>query len=162
MPKKKDTKAEKEPVKTDANETPIYPFGRGKLRGALSNPGFTKDNQPSPEAKKAGKFRAKTLREFLSMAVTDKMTPEFERIVKSICKIYGVERSVIDHKLLIELSIAKRAIKEGDESAYKTLMERAFGKPRTEGWDAPPPQVEDAPDRQKSQIDFGGGTIFEV
>lgn len=135
--------------------------GKGKLRHEDNPKPFTSENQPSPEAKKQGKWKAKTLKEFLTMPVGKSLDPEHEAVIQRLCDAYGVPRDYVDNKLLMELSIAQKAHEQGDEARYKALCDRAFGKPRNEGWDAPPP-VEEAPDRQKSVIDLGNGIIFEI
>ena len=63
---------------------------------------------------------------------------------------------MMDYRMQLE------AAHNGNVQAYKAVTERTDGRPRIE--DGPPPPV--TPDeevvRQKSQIDFGDGMIFEV
>ena len=93
---------------------------------------FSKDYQPSGEAKSAGKRRAKTLREFLSMPLRKgKMAEEYEEFLKECISVYGVSKEDIDIRLFMEMRMTSMALK-GDVQAYKALLDRAIGKPREE------------------------------
>ena len=93
---------------------------------------FTKENQPTPEAKSEGKRVAKSLREFLMMPLKKgKLTKEFDRFLYECVTNYGIPKEEVTVKLFMEMRIASQAVR-GDVQAYKALQDRAFGKPREE------------------------------
>lgn len=89
---------------------------------------FSKDNQPSGEAKKAGKRRAKALKDVCSQLVTGKSKEALE----SLAKYLGLEVDEIDIELALHLKQIQKALNEGDTKAYNSVMDRLKGRPKQE------------------------------
>lgn len=120
---------------------------------------FSKENQPSPEAKSQGKQVAKTLREFLMMPLKKgKLTKEFDKFLNECVTNYGIPKEQVNVRLFMEMRIASMAVK-GDVQAYKALLDRAIGKPREE--QAP---IVDQPtsEEEKTKFILPGGIELEL
>lgn len=130
--------------------------GPGMMNGETGRK-FSKDYQPSREAKKAGIVRAKTLRELLSMPLKSKLPETEEDFIQQVMKTYQVKREEVDLRLFMEMKLAERAYKFGDAIAYKALLDRALGKPMTEQ----PPVIE-TPQGEKSFISLPNGIQIEI
>lgn len=135
--------------------------GKGAMNGNETGRSFTSENQPSPEAKSEGMKRHWSTKKMLE-AVAGKFSDSQTDFAKLTADYYGVTLEQVTVKMIMDFRQLEKAIKKGDTRAYEAVNDRAFGKPRNEGWDAPPPQAEEAPDRQKSVIDLGNGIIFEI
>lgn len=118
---------------------------------------FTSEYQPTPEAKRAGIIRAKTLRELLTMPLNSKLPKTEEEFIKQVMATYNLKREEVDVRLFMEMKLAERVYKHGDAIAYKALLDRAFGKPMTEQ----PPVIE-TPQGEKSVISMGNGIEIEI
>lgn len=130
--------------------------GPGMMNGETGRK-FSKDYQPSREAKKAGIVRAKTLRELLSMPLKSKLPDTEEEFIQQVMRTYQVKREEVDLRLFMEMKLAERAYKYGDAIAYKALLDRALGKPMTEQ----PPVIE-TPQGEKSFISLPNGIQIEI
>lgn len=92
---------------------------------------FTSENQPSPEAKSAGKRRAKTLKELLAVSV--KGNDKSSKVVRGMIATYlGCDPDEVSDDMTLEIAMHLRqidkAIKKGDTQAYNSVMDRAHGK----------------------------------
>ena len=160
---RKGTKAVKKPTKakpltTKPNDENTRKVGKGAMNGATGRP-FSKENQPSPEAKSQGKQVAKTLREFLMMPLKKgKLTKEFDKFLNECVTNYGIPKEQVNVRLFMEMRIASMAVK-GDVQAYKALLDRAIGKPREE--QAP---IVDQPtsEEEKTKFILPGGIELEL
>lgn len=153
---KKPLKATKTKEVIQEAEKPKVKGGKGMMNGSTGKK-FSKDYQPSNEAKRAGILRAKTLRELLSMPIKSKLPKTQEAFIQEVMRTYGVKREEVDVRLFMEMKLAERVYKTGDAMAYKALLDRAFGKPMTEQ----PPVVE-TPQGEKSIISLGDGIDIEI
>lgn len=118
---------------------------------------FSSENQPPIENKLKGKFVAKTLREMLSMPIIGKLPDDQETFLLKVQQAYGIERDQIDIRLFMEFRIAMKALEDGDVTAYKALLERAFGRSP----EAKPIEDETGVPK-KTTFDLGGGNTFEI
>ena len=140
----------------ETNEVKTKRVGKGSLDGTEGKR-FSKEYQPSPEAKAAGKKAAKTIREFLNMPLKQgRISKDYEKFVRECVNNYGISRDQINHRLFLDMRMASLALK-GDVSAYKALLDRAIGKPMTEQ----PPVIE-VEQGEKSFISFGNGSQLEI
>lgn len=152
----KPTKANSAPKKENDKETIVKkPHRWDGTKGVK----FSKENQPSPEAKSQGKQVAKTLREFLMMPLKKgKLTKEFDKFLNECVTNYGIPKEQVNVRLFMEMRIASMAVK-GDVQAYKALLDRAIGKPREE--QAP---IVDQPtsEEEKTKFILPGGIELEL
>lgn len=147
-----------EPEK-NAEKSP-KPTGKNSIRPHHSPKPFTSENQPSPEAKRAGQRRYWALKELLNLPAGRAFKEGGKDYVKACAEWFGIEIEEVTVKLLMEFRQVEKAVKKSDTNAFKAIQDRAFGKPRQEGWDEVPEQPKE--EGGKSAIDFGGGIIFEV
>ncbi|MBL7961464.1 hypothetical protein JNL27_14615 [bacterium] len=106
---------------------PAKPF---KGIESSTNP-FSKDRQPSPEAKSAGWLKKRTLKELLAMELSG--TDKSAALVRSfVSKYLGVKESEVGNEITLEIAMhlrqIEKAIAKGDTRAYEVLNERAYGK----------------------------------
>lgn len=145
--------ARKTPEKVEEKRNPKYK----NLKAGNKEHSFTSTNQPPPENKSKGKFVAKTLREMLSMPIIGKLPDDQETFLLKVQQAYGIERHQIDIRLFMEFRIAMKALEDGDVTAYKALLERAFGRS---------PEAKPIEDEtgvvKKTTFDLGGGNTFEI
>ena len=87
---------------------------------------FGKDNQPSPEAKSAGKKRKRILKEIAEQLITGKS----KKALESLADYLGIEVDEIDLKLAMHIKMIEKVLKEGDVRAYNSIMDRLEGKPK--------------------------------
>ena len=153
---KKPVKAAKKKTEEPTIEKPPIKYGKGAMNGSTGKK-FSKDYQPSKEAKMAGIIRRKTLKELLSMPLKSKLPKTEEEFICHVMATYNIKREEVDVRLFMEMKLAERVYKHGDAIAYKALLDRAFGKPMTEH----PPVVE-TPQGEKSIISMGNGIEIEI
>lgn len=132
--------------------------GKGAMNGIQTGPGFTSENQPSPEAKKEGMRRAKSTRDLLNRIVGE-IPGTSKDYVHLTAAFFNIEADEVTVRMIMDFRQAEKAIK-GNTQAYKVVTDRAFGRPA-------PEKVEDieAKDEKvgsKSRIDLGGGIFFDV
>lgn len=115
-------------------ETSIKPQrngGKGKLRGKDDGVPFTKDSQPSPEAKKAGwakRLKGQELaKAVLELAFKGASKSELK---KEAALYYNVSESEITVEMMLLFRQAEKAIDKSDTYAFNSIMDRAFGKPK--------------------------------
>ena len=92
---------------------------------------FTKDRQPSAEAKRAGWARkrqgaelARTVLELAFKGLKD------HPIKQQASQYFGIPEKEISVEMMMHFAQARKAIEEGDTSAYDALMRRAYGSPK--------------------------------
>lgn len=107
---------------------------------------FSKDNQPSSEAKKAGwarKLRNRKLAQMLlnktfvgRVAVQTKSgqwtleDTKFRKVLKDFFGLNDEEMKEMSNEAAIMLRMIGQAISEGDVQAGSAILERAYGKPK--------------------------------
>lgn len=101
--------------------------GKNMPEGIRFNSGY----QPSPEAKSQGWKEKRHVRELTTaiLNVTARFPDTIFQKMRDIYPEIEQEMSVVEMMTLIQVS---RAIKEGDTLAYKSVLDRAFGKPPEE------------------------------
>jgi hypothetical protein len=132
--------------------------GKGAMNGNETGIPYSKDNQPSPEAKKEGIRRAKSTRDLLNRIVGE-IPGTSKDYVQLTAAFFNIEADEVTVRMIMDFRQAEKAIK-GNTQAYKVVTDRAFGRPA-------PEKVEDieAKDEKvgsKSRIDLGGGIFFDV
>lgn len=92
---------------------------------------FSAENQPSPEAKKAGwlkKKRAQDLaKAMLELTITGKKN---DKLKKEAAEYFGIDPSEITVEVMLLFKQAQKAIEKSDTQAFNAFMDRAFGKPK--------------------------------
>ena len=92
----------------------------------INTNGFTKDNQPSSEVKKAGHRKKKTLKDLADALISG------ERLDK--CKVIAnkVGIDLEDNEFTLDIAMTlkqiEKAFDEGDTRAYQAAMDRLMGK----------------------------------
>jgi len=160
----KPTSKPKKEVKTDnslnssTNDEKTPKKGHGAMNGKTGRP-FSKENQPSGEAKSRGKQAAKTLRELLSMPVKKgRMAKSYDDFLRECVNVYGIPKELINYRLFMDMRMVSVALK-GDVQAYKAVLDRVIGRPREE--QAP---IVDIPqdDGEKTVFRLPGDIDFEI
>lgn len=119
---------------------------------------FSKDYQPSPEAKKAGQRRTYALRELLGLS-TGKVFAGSKTDYRALtAQYFGIEDKEVTVKMVMEFRQIEKAVLKGDTQAFSVIMDRAYGKPPQAE-----PEISDKPlvAGQTSQVDLGNGIILE-
>jgi hypothetical protein len=123
---------------------------------------FSKDYQPTPQAKSMGAIRRYSLRDMLRVVPDNSFDGSTKDYATLVSKFLKIPRESVDLETIMFFRQIEKAILAGDTKAFRAMAEYSIGKPRQE--DGPPPPV--TPDeeviRRKSQIDFGDGITFEV
>lgn len=131
--------------------------------GAKDGVPFTKDRQPDPELKKAGWARKNGLKEMMSIVPNPKSSKKLQAQMNQVAKFFNIPITEVTIRLMMDYRMQLEAAHNGNVHAYKVVTERIEGKPRMQGWDAPPPVTPDEEViRRKSTIDFGDGITFEI
>lgn len=98
---------------------------RGRKDIAKDGVKFSKDYQPSTEAKLRGRTRSYTLKAIAESVVSGKMADIGEKLKTQFGLTEDVTVEVLAHLRQIE-----KAIKSGDTQAYNAFMDRFKGKPK--------------------------------
>ena len=87
---------------------------------------FTSDNQPTPEAKSAGKRRKRELKELAEALITGEGLQKAKKIAASV----GVDLSNEEFTLEVIMTLrqVEKALAKGDTPAYNAAMDRLRGK----------------------------------
>lgn len=102
-----------------------------KRRPPANGVKFSKENQPSGEAKSAGKMKKKKGME-LAKAVLDLSFKGMKNseLKKAAAEYYGIDESEITVEMMLLFRQAEKAIQKADTHAFVALMDRAHGKPK--------------------------------
>lgn len=105
---------------------PAKPF-----QGAKDGKPFTKETQPSPQAKSAGWQKKRTLKQLLAMELRG--TDKSAQLVRSfVSKYLGIKENEVGNEITLEIAMhlrqIEKAITKGDTRAYEAVNERAYGK----------------------------------
>lgn len=123
---------------------------------------FSKDYQPTPEAKSKGAMRRYSLRDILRTVPENSFDGSTKDYATLVSKFLKIPRESVDLETIMFFRQVEKAILGADTKAFRAMAEYSIGRPRLE--DGPPPPV--TPDeevvRRKSQIDFGDGITFEI
>lgn len=87
---------------------------------------FSKDYQPSGEAKKRGKLKKKLLKDISEMIIAG----DFEQIAENVARAFGISPREIDVETLADLRQLQKAITTGDTRAYNSFKDRLRGRPK--------------------------------
>lgn len=105
--------------------------GPGKLRGANDGVPFTKDNQPTPRAKKLGWMKKKRGQELVKAVLELSFKGQANTALKRKASAYfGIEEKNITVEMILVFKQAEKAIQKSDTYAFNAIMDRAFGKPK--------------------------------
>lgn len=124
---------------------------------------FTKDYQPTPEAKSKAALKRYSLKELLRVVPEGSFEGSTKDYAAIVSKFMKIPRESVDLQTIMFFRQIEKAVLAGDTKAFRAMAEYSIGKPRNEGWDAPPPITPDEEVvRRKSTIDFGDGITFEI
>ena len=123
---------------------------------------FSKDYQPTPDAKSKGAFRRYSLRDILRTVPDNSFDGSTKDYATLVSKFLKIPRESVDLETIMFFRQVEKAILGADTKAFRAMAEYSIGRPRIE--DGPPPPVtpDEEVSRRKSQIDFGDGITFEV
>lgn len=120
--------------------------GRHKVNGAADGVPFSKENQPSPEAKSKGWDRKRVGKELAAQILSLKFKgANNSPLLKNIASYFGVKEKDITVEMMMMFRQAEKAISKSDTFAFNAFMDRAHGKAKmditTNGKDinTPPP-----------------------
>lgn len=120
---------------------------------------FTSEKQPSPENKKKGQKQYWALRRLLELSTGQKFTGSTKEYRKATADYFNIPEDEVTISMIMDFRQIEKSIKKADTTAYKAVKDRAFGKPNTEAPDVP---IQPEDPNSTSQIDLGGGIIFEI
>jgi hypothetical protein len=150
-------------TKENARKTPDR---KGKEKNLLigneKGQGFTKDKQPTPEAKSAGWTRRMGLKEMMSVVPNPKADRKVSAMMNKVAKYFEIPLTEVTVRMMMDYRMQLEAAHNGNVQAYRVVTERVEGRPRIEDGPPPPVTLDEEVIRQKSQIDFGDGITFEV
>lgn len=140
--------------KKKTSEKPARKPGRnGTILPDPPNP-FTSENQPSPEAKRAGWLKKKRGPE-LAKAILDLAFKgqKNQKLKKAAATYFGLPETEITNEMMLLFKQAEKAIQYADTQAFNAFMDRAYGKPKEKlehsGPDDKPIEIE-----SKDELDF--------
>lgn len=125
----KRAKKQAKPAAAKPRSTDRLPPGKnGNTLPVNKNP-FSKTNQPSPEAKKAGWAKRLALKELIDFK-PGKLGDSKTDYAKLTAIFYGIAKEEVTIKMIMEYRQIERAVLKGDTGAYIAVMDRAIGKPK--------------------------------
>lgn len=88
---------------------------------------FSKDNQPTPEAKSKGKKKKRDLADLANALVNGERLEKCKAIAKQV----GIDLENNEYTLQVAMTLTQiaKAIDEGDTRAFNAAMDRLLGKP---------------------------------
>ncbi|TYP71497.1 hypothetical protein [Aquimarina intermedia] len=98
--------------------------GKGKI-GPKDGKLFSKDNQPTGEAKSLGKKKKALIKDICAQIITGDAKESFQGVADYL----GLSIEEIDFETAMHLKQLEKAIKKGDTTAYNAIMDRTKGKP---------------------------------
>lgn len=90
---------------------------------------FSKTNQPSNEAKKAGHTRRRLLKDILNITTGAKFEGSAKDYRFLTAKYLGIPENQVSIRMVMDFRQIEKAILKGDTQAYNALMDRGYGKP---------------------------------
>jgi hypothetical protein len=113
-----------------ADKPPKRPGRNGVIPPDPKNP-FSKEYQPSSEAKKKGWAKKKTAQE-LAKAVLELSFKGMKDsgLKKTAAEYFGIPEKVLTVEMMLLFRQAEKAIQKADTQAFNAIMDRAFGKPK--------------------------------
>jgi len=92
---------------------------------------YSKDYQPPPENKSAGKRKRRMLRELLDIVTNkkfnDKQKSEWHKLAAAY---FGVPENEVTVELMMDFRQLEKAINTGATDAYNAVKDRVYGKPK--------------------------------
>lgn len=92
---------------------------------------FTKDRQPSSEARRAGWAKKRKGAE-LARAILEVAFKGLDNspVKREAAEYFGIPEAEINVEMMMHFAQARKAIEQGDSHAYDALMRRACGSPK--------------------------------
>lgn len=92
---------------------------------------FSKEYQPTPEAKRLGWLKKKRGPE-LAKAILDLAFHGMRdsELKKQAAQYYGIDQADVTVEMMLLFRQAEKAIQKADTQAFNAIMDRAFGKPK--------------------------------
>ncbi len=114
-------------------KTVIKPSKKVSPRSGLpapNGPKYSKENQPSPEAKKAG-WAKKRAGKLLSQFILEQGYKGLKdsALRKGMAEYFNVPEDKITVEMMMTFRQIEKAITKADTEAFKAIMDRAHGKP---------------------------------
>jgi hypothetical protein len=92
---------------------------------------FSKNNQPTSEAKKAGWLKKKRSYELVKAVLDLSFKGKKNTVIKKQAALYfGVSEDDITMEVMLIFKQVEKAIQKADTPAFNAVMDRAFGKPK--------------------------------
>ena len=88
---------------------------------------FSKDYQPTPEAKRRGALKRHAGERLLNAVVKD---GDIKEAAESMLKALGIEVDEITVEWLMYMAQIQKAVQEQDTQAFNAVMDRVKGKPK--------------------------------
>jgi hypothetical protein len=133
--------------------------GKGAMNGHETGPAWTSENQPSPEAKKKGWAKRRTLLQLLELATLNKLPGSEIEWRQRVADAMGIPENEVTVANIMEFRQIEKAIKKADTAAFTAIYDRAYGRPKQIEDDQPivPPE-----ERQRASIDLGSGITIQI
>lgn len=117
--------------KLRTTEKPPKKPGKGGVIPPDPKKPFSKENQPSAEAKKAGWAKKKRAQE-LAKAVLELSFKGMKdsKLKQQAAEYFGIPQKELTVEMMLLFRQAEKAIQKADTQAFNAIMDRAFGKPK--------------------------------
>jgi hypothetical protein len=117
-----------------SKETTLKPrkrAGRGGYPPPDPKKPFTTENQPTPEAKKAGWLKKKRAQELVKAVLELGFQGKKNKSLrKEAAEYFTIDENEITFELMLLFKQTKKAIDDSDTPAFNALMDRGYGKPK--------------------------------
>lgn len=104
---------------------------RGNINGTMGKQ-FTSEYQPSPESKRLGRLKKRTLKDLSNLVISSEHIGG-KAVIKFVATFLGIpEEEVKEEHITMEMAMhlrqLEKAIKTGDTYAWNSLMDRIYGR----------------------------------
>jgi hypothetical protein len=122
-------------MRNNEEKTPRKPReitgGDRKMKGIETGVPFSKENQPSIEAKKEGWAKKKKAFELVQAVLDLSFKGKKGSAIKKMASDYfGISEEDITMEVMLVFRQVEKAIQKSDTKAFTAIMDRAFGKPK--------------------------------